>query len=322
MRVLVTGSSGFIGSHLTQLLANRGHQVAGYDKREPDGDFGVDEHITGNILDKQLLTRSLKSIDVVVHLAAIHFDYGHEPEEYWEGNETGTQRVLESMDEAGVDKIVFTSTIAIYGDSLDRASEETEPNPTSPYGASKMAAERLLHNWVATQSGRSATILRPCAVYGERNITNMNNLIRQIDSGFFILFGRGGNIKAIAYVGNVIEALTYFVENTGPNLRTYNYCDEPDATVLDIVQNIRTGLGKSEHVMRCPLWLGNLAALPFDVATSLTGWNLPVSRARVNKLALPTMIDATRIREAGVRQKWTLEEGMQRTVREFLQRNK
>ena len=173
MKILVAGSSGFIGSHLTQLLADRGHEVVGFDLVEPKADYSVNRFIKGDIRNTDELAEALVGMEAMINLAAIHFDYGHAEEEYWETNEAGTKTVLEALTKAGVSQFLFTSSIAVYGDRTDEASETTTPAPTSPYGASKLAGESYIREWSDENLDRRVVILRPCVVYGERNVTNM-----------------------------------------------------------------------------------------------------------------------------------------------------
>jgi nucleoside-diphosphate-sugar epimerase len=209
------------------------------------------------------------------------------------------------------------SSIAVYGERPDEADETTTPRPTTVYGASKLAAEQLVSQWQAADQRRSATILRPCVVYGERNTSNMLKLIRQVDSGLFVLFGSGHNIKAIAYVGNLVDAMAMLVGRSAEGLHVYNYADKPDQTAFEIVSTIRRALGKQQPLWRLPLWTGRLAALPFDATSKLTGWNLPVSWTRVRKLAQQTAISSQKIRNAGYRQMIDPKEGLCRTVRHY-----
>jgi len=319
--ILVIGSSGFIGSHLTSLLAARGHHVVGFDTQEPSGEFGLRRFFRGDVRQgadlERVLRESQPPIDTVINLAAVHFDFGHTDDEYFATNESGMQALLQAMTTVKVRRLVFTSSIAVYGDRDDLADEDTVPAPTSPYGASKLAAEKLAEQWQVADPTRCVTIIRPCAVYGERNISNMMNLIRQINSGFFVMFGAGDNVKATAYVGNLSDAISLQVDQLTPGLKLYNYADKPDLRVRDIVGIIREELGKSPRPIKLPLWLGILAAIPFELAAKLTGRNFPVSIARVKKLSRPTQVDAQRIRAAGFQQQVTSSEGLRRMVRHF-----
>lgn len=316
--VLVIGSSGFIGTHLTALLADRGHDVVGLDVKPPRGRHGVDRFVQGDVRNTDDLRRAMEGVDVVFNLAAIHFDFGHEREEYFDTNENGMSVLLDVMSEMDVQQLVFTSSIAVYGDRSDEPDEETPPAPTSAYGESKLAAERRIDPWLAENPERCVTIIRPCAVYGERNISNMMNLIRQIHSGYFMVFGTGENSKATAYVGNLVDAIYLQYELLQPGLQVFNYADKPDLSVNQIVRIIRTALGKSPTSLRMPLWLGVCASIPFEIVSRITGRNFPVSMARVKKLAQPTRVSATRIREAGFQQRVDSEEGLRRMVTHFL----
>jgi nucleoside-diphosphate-sugar epimerase len=145
----------------------------------------------------------------------------------------------------------------------------------------------------------------------------MMNLIRQINSGFFLLFGSGKNPKATAYVGNLVDAIALQVSLLRPGIQVYNYADKPDLSVREIVTIIRQALGQSPRPLTLPLWLGILAAIPFELAAKLTGRNFPVSIARVKKLSQPTQVSAQRIRDAGFQQRVDSREGLQRMVRHF-----
>jgi nucleoside-diphosphate-sugar epimerase len=320
MKILVTGSSGFIGSHLTTLLARQGHELTGLDLVQPAGDYGVQRFMQGDVREIEDVRSALEGVDAVIHLAATHFDFGHSPEEYFENNETGMRVLLEGMREANVNALVFTSTIAVYGDRFEYSSEQTPPAPTSPYGESKLAAEKLIRQWQEEQPDRKAMVLRPCAVFGERNVTNMNNLIKQIDSGFFFLFGDGENIKAIAYVGNLIEAIRLLLDRAEGGFHVFNYSDQPELTVNQIVEIIYDALGKKGSPLHMPLWLGVAMAKPFDLFTAVTGKNVPVNTARVKKLAIPTLIDSTNIRQFGLEQPHSSEEGLRRMVAHHLEK--
>jgi nucleoside-diphosphate-sugar epimerase len=316
--ILLVGSAGFIGSHLSQRLSELGHAVRGFDRRLPEGDFGAKLTTTGDVRRVEDLRRALPGVDTVIQLAAIHFDFGHADEEYFQTNEGGMRALLTAMSERGVRRLVFLSSIAVYGDHTGWADEDTPPAPATPYGASKLAAENLARQWAAEDPTRSLLILRPCAVYGERNISNMMNLIRQIHSGYFVLFGSGRNIKATAYVGNLVDAITQQLDQLSPGVRTLNYADKPDLTVAQIVAIVRSSLGKRSRPIRLPVWLGLLAAFPFELITRLTGRDLPVSAARVRKLNRPTQVRADRIRTAGFHQRVSSREGLERMVAHFL----
>lgn len=316
-KILVIGSAGFIGSHLTRLLADRGHIAVGFDRRQPSSGFGCHQFLQGNLLDKSALRQALDGVQTVIHLAAVHADAGHEDWEYWETNESGTRLLVETMSDLGVRRLLFVSSMAVYGNRQDEPTEDTEPRPTSVYGASKVAAERAVTSWVADDPQNEATILRPAVIYGERHVANVRTLIRQVDSGWFFQFGPGENVKATAYVENLTEAMLFCLERMKPGLELYNYADKPDLTSNQIVTIVSHFLGKRRSPRRLPFWLGLLAALPFDLLARCLGRPLPVSTARVRKLAQATPISAQKIRSAGFTQPVPSEEGLRRMVADY-----
>lgn len=320
MKILVTGSSGFIGSHLTTRLSAQGHELTGLDLRQPTETYGVHEILQGDVRNIDDVRKALGGVDAVIHLAATHFDFGHSPEEYFENNETGMRVLLEGMREARIKTLVFTSTIAVYGDRTEYSSEQTPPHPTSPYGESKLGAEGVIRQWQQEDTARKAMVLRPCAVFGERNVTNMNNLIRQIDSGFFFLFGSGKNIKAIAYVGNLVRAIELLLNRAEDGFHVFNYSDQPELTVNQIVGIIYDALGKKGTPLHLPLWLGTTMAKPFDLFTAVTGRNVPINTTRVKKLAIPTLIDSDKIRQFGLEQPYSSEQGLRQMVAYHLEK--
>lgn len=313
MQILVTGSSGFIASHLILYLADQGHRLHGLDLVEPDHTLPLSSFRKGDIRNRDDVQGALEGVDLVVNLAASHHDIGPTREDYFDHNERGTQVLLTAMSALGIKCFVFTSSVAVYGDLVGAPDEQTAPSPTSYYGASKLAAERVIAAWVEDDSSRKAAIIRPCVVFGERNKANTYNLIRQIDSGRFFIFGSGKNVKATAYVGNVVQAIGFLIERLQPGIETYNYSDQPDLPVNEIVSIIAQGLDRREP-LHLPLSLGILAAMPFGIAARLIGHNIVITPSRVRKLAMETRVDSGAIRVAGFMQTVTTADGLRRMI--------
>lgn len=152
MRVLVSGGAGYIGSIVTECLVARGDQVTVYDSLITGHRAAVPSEATfvgGDIRDRARLTKVLVSqkIEAVVHLAALSLvgDSVKEPALYYENNVGGTLSLLGCMQEVGVKKLVFSSTAAVYGEpDAVPILEHARTQPTSPYGATKLAIEQAL----------------------------------------------------------------------------------------------------------------------------------------------------------------------------------
>ena len=317
MNVLLIGSSGFIGSHLVPKLVDSGHTVVGFDLVVPESSRGLSNFIQGDVRIANDFQKSFEEIDCVINLAAVHRDSGHTIDEYWDTNDRGMQQLLAAMESYQVKRLVFTSSVAVYGEHDFEVCEETEPVPTSPYGASKLSAEKRVLDWVARDEARAATILRPCVVFGERNVANMYNLIRQIQSGWFFIAGAGENVKSLAYVGNLVAAIAFCLERSAHGVQTYNYVDKPDLTVKETVSNVSRTLGKPRQPRHLPLSILALVARPFEMMSRLRGQVPTISSARVRKLAARTQFAATKIREAGFVPTVSLLEGIERMVHDM-----
>ncbi len=193
MRVLVTGGSGFIGSRLVADLLKGGHSVLILDKV-------VSAHYPdlcqiGDVRDREAVSRAVKDVDLVYHLAAEHRDDVRPISLYYEVNVEGTKILTDACIVSGVKHIIFTSSVAIYGLNAGIPSETTPPDPFNDYGRSKLQAEEILRQWRTEDLSRCLTIIRPSVVFGEGNRGNVFNLVRQINSGRFVMVGKGKNQK-------------------------------------------------------------------------------------------------------------------------------
>lgn len=174
MKLLVTGGAGYIGSVVTSQLLESGHEAVVFDDLSKGHEEAVPEgaeFVRGSLLDRESVDEVLsRGFDGVVHFAA-HSLVGEsveEPEKYYRNNVGGTLNLLEGMVKSGVGRLVFSSTCAVYGEPEQMPITETEtPLPTNPYGASKLAADRLI-GAVAEARGLLATSLRYFNVAGSR----------------------------------------------------------------------------------------------------------------------------------------------------------
>ena len=173
MRVLVTGGSGFIGSHVVDKLRARGHEPVIYDLRpSPWHEPGTVDTVLGSITDREALERALHSCDAVAHLAAVADvnDVHAEPEDAERVNARGTVAVLEACRRAGVKRIVYASTIWVYSDcAATRRSTRTRccPPPSHLYTSTKLAGELYCKAYQELY-GIDYTILRFGIPYGPR----------------------------------------------------------------------------------------------------------------------------------------------------------
>ena len=319
MRILVTGSSGFIGRFLVPELLAKGHEIIGLDVRVGP-EFGPSFRFKrGNILDAGVVRESMEGIDLVIHLAAEHKDFGVAERLYHEVNVEGTKNLLRYATECGVGKFVFFSSVAVYGSSSIPTHEGLECSPELPYGRSKLLAEHAIEEWAQMDRRRSVIIIRPTVVFGPLNRANMFRLIEAVRERRYIGVGNGQNVKSVAYVENVTSATAFLVDRMSTGVNTVNYSDSPHLTTRELVRCIAEALGVRVPGIRIPKRMALICALPFDVVARVTGRDLPLTAKRIGKFTDATHHSAERIREQGYKAPFTLDDGIRKTVAWYLE---
>ena len=256
--------------------------------------------------------------DVVVNLAAVHRDDVRDKTEYMRTNVDGAENVALVCDEKGIDKIVFTSTVAVYGFAEPGTDENGAINPFNEYGRTKFEAEEKLRSW-HTKGDKSLIIVRPTVIFGEGNRGNVFNLLNQIASGKFFMVGKGENKKSMAYIGNIVAFLEACVE-TEQKYGVYNYVDTPDLTMNELVSQVREKLkGETGVGPRLPYWLGIILGYTADLVAKISGRNLRVSSIRVKKFASSTEFESAKASLDNFQAPFTLSHGIERTLQsEFI----
>lgn len=312
MSILLTGGSGFIGGHFHRYL--QGSNIVNFDLNDPPSNY-QSIFFKGDIRVKDDVKRVFHqhSITSIISLAAKHHDFGIGHDEYFDTNEDGTRVLCEVASEHNIREIIFFSSVAVYGTHLEISRETMAPHPDGPYGASKLAGEKVLEKWATENPSRKVLIIRPTVAFGPGNFANMFNLIKQINSGLYFYLGKADNIKSIAYVENLVAATIFLKNKMLPGLAVYNYADEPQLTTKQIAQEIAKNLGVKIR-FTIPKALGIAMAIPFDVIIKLTGKNLPISTARVRKLGTPTHHSAAKLFAEGFKPQFSTQEGLQKMV--------
>jgi len=173
-RVLVTGASGFVGAGVARALATRGYAVRALARASsPRGNLaGLDDVVTGDLLDRESLDRAMAGVRFVCHVAADYRIWAPDPEEIVRNNLTGTRNVMDAARGAGIEKLVYTSSVATLRPGADGPVDETRPaTPEQAVGAykrSKVIAERLVEARIA--EGLPAVIVMPSTPIGPRDV--------------------------------------------------------------------------------------------------------------------------------------------------------
>lgn len=221
MKIVLIGASGFVGSHLIELLKQDDFTLLNVDRRSSV--YHPEITVIGDVRRMDSFSDSLVGADVVVLLAAEHRDDVTPVSLYYDVNVGGMRNVLQVMSEQGIKRIVFLSSVAIYGLNKKNPSESYPADPFNHYGKSKWQAEQLLQEWYRADPDRTVDIIRPTVIFGERNRGNVYNLLKQISGGRFLMVGKGDNKKSMAYVGNIVSLISYLIGQKEPGCQVYNY---------------------------------------------------------------------------------------------------
>jgi UDP-glucose 4-epimerase len=256
MRVLVTGGSGFIGSHVVDRLRARGHEPVIYDLRpSPWHSDGEVDTVLGSITDREALERALHSCDAVAHLAAVADvnDVHAEPEDAERVNARGTVAVLEAARRAGVKRIVYASTIWVYSDCTEEAVDEDTllPAPSHLYTSTKLAGELYCKAYQELY-GIDYTILRFGIPYGPRarEAAVVPAFVGKALRGEpLTLAGDGSQSRRFVYVEDLADGVALAIDRTEAAAeRIYNLASDENVTIKQIAENVRDILGAVEIV--------------------------------------------------------------------------
>ena len=310
MKITIIGGSGFVGTNLCRQL-----ELKQYDFEILDLKMSRQFPEKCKLADVRNVDTLRETItgDIIVNLAAVHRDDVRDKSAYQKTNVDGAENIARVCVEKGINKIVFTSSVAVYGFS-DRATDENGIiNPFNEYGKSKFKAEEKLLNWY--QNGmNSLIIVRPTVIFGEGNRGNVFNLFNQIASRNFLMVGNGANKKSMAYIGNVVAFLEACIL-TDQKYGVYNYVDTPDMTMKELVIQVRSKLhGKRGVGPRLPYWLGILLGHAADLLSRITKKKLPVSAIRVKKFVSSTEFRTQKVKLDNFEAPYQLGEGIKRTL--------
>ena len=310
--IAIVGGAGFVGRRLAESLERNGHAVTTVDVAGCPADGA--EHRSADVRERGALTAALAGADAVYNLAAVHRDDVRPVSLYYEVNVAGAENVCGACSRLGIDRLIFTSSVAVYGLGGPEASEDREPAPFNAYGQSKLRAEQVHREWQAeAPERRSLVIVRPTVVFGEGNRGNVYELLRQIAAGRFVMVGSGRNRKSMAYVGNLGAFLVHAL-GMGAGTHLFNYVDKPDLSMRELVDAILQALGRPPSRGRIPYMVGYLGGLACDLIAGATGRKLPVSAVRVRKFCSTTTFAADRVRSTGFRPPVSVREALTRTI--------
>lgn len=322
--IVIFGGTGFIGTHMAQhwLRAVPGAKIvlvdlnpprtAGYAAELKRGvAAGQVEYVRGDVREPIPASLLPEKADLTFNLAAVHREPGHQPHEYFETNLKGAENVCAWAAVAQCSRMVFTSSISPYGPSEELKDEQSLTVPETPYGSSKLAAEKIHLKWQAEAGNRKLLILRPGVVFGPGEGGNVTRLIRSLAKGYFVYVGNQKTRKAGGYVKELCRVAQFGLEQqdrSGEAFTLLNFSMDPLPTLEDFVRTIQKVGGIRRRPITVPRQLLLGIAYVVDGVAGVFGIRHPLSPVRIRKLYRSTSIDPRGLRELGYRWQYTLED--------------
>lgn len=313
MKIAIIGGSGFIGTRLVDRLLHAGHEVRIADVAPSAAHPQL--LVECDVRDPASVTEALRGCDVAYNLAAKHRDDVRPRSLYDEVNVGGARNFCRAADEVGISRLVFTSSVAVYGFSKEILDEEAPKRPFNDYGRTKLEAEGVMREWFQRAPGRTLVVVRPTVVFGPGNRGNVYTLMRQLARFPNVMVGRGSNFKSISCVENV-AAFLEFALTFGPGEHIYNYVDQPDFDMETLVRLVRRWLGReSSPMIRLPYGAAYGIGLACDAVARVTGRTLPVSAIRVRKFCGSSAYSAQRAHSCGFTAPADMRQALENTFR-------
>jgi len=320
---LVTGGTGFVGSHLVELLLSRGYDVTCLvrDRRRLRWLQGLRVRLVdGDCLDPRSLAAAVRGQAVIFHVAGLTKAF--RPREYYEVNHSGTTNLLEACarEGRGIRKFVLVSSLAAAGPAAEgkAVTDADLPHPVSDYGKSKLLAE------VETLRFRERfpiVILRPSAVYGPRD-TDVFELFRWASKGF-ILDMRGERFLNWCYVEDLAEGLLLAAERPVPSGSIYFIAEDRIYSLTEFHTALQRTGGVTARIIRVPHWIGSVIGAASEAAGRLRGRATIMNRQKVREAAQEywTCDLGKAHAELGFTARVALEEGLTRTWQWYRENN-
>lgn len=304
MQVLVTGATGALGPRVVEALLAAGYTVRVLVRRPPQPApwSPMVDVVVGDITDPAAVKQAVAGCEGVCHLAALLHINNPAPAlqaEYERINVTGTANVLAAAQADGVQRVVFFSTIAVYGHGHRMpVTEATPPQPDSLYGATKLAAEQLVLAARRVDGQPLGVILRLAAVYGTRVKGNYQRLLTALRKGRFFPIGAGTNHRTLVYDRDVAAAALLALQHPAAAGQTYNVTDGSVHTLQEIIEAICQALNRRPPSFHIPVLPVRLLVGLVEGSLALVGRSSPIGRATLEKYLEEMTVDGQKLQQS------------------------
>jgi nucleoside-diphosphate-sugar epimerase len=318
-RMVVTGGTGFVGSHLVRRLLHRGHEVTVLD---PSPGLTSNELrnrgaviLAGSVSDIEAVDAAVAGADLVFHLASPFGDVGAPDSVYHDTEVVGTRRVLEAAERHAVRRVVHCSTQGVHGIVRDVPGDEDSPvAPRDFYCQSKAEGEKVVTEFL--ERGLDVVVVRPTSVYGPGDVRGWLKLFRMVNKGRFVMIGDGRTMNHPVYVDNLVDLLELAATVPRARGRTYLGGDAEAVTLERLVREVAHAQRVSVRIFRFPSY--RLAWAVTAVVEQVCRWlriKPPIFRRRLSWFRTNRAFRIDRaVNELGYRPAVDLREGLRRTA--------
>ena len=319
MRVLVTGATGFTGSHLARALAARGDEVCALVRDPARAAAGVAAAgvrlVPGDLRDGAALAEAVAGVEVVYHIAAMYRQAGLARDAYRSVNATAVRDIVETAARRGVRRVVHCSTVGVHGDVEHPPANEDAPlRPGDIYQETKLEGERLARE-AGERLGIDVTIVRPTGIYGPGD-RRLLKLFRGIARRRWITLGAGKIYYHLTYIDDLVDGFHLCGTHPAAANRTY-ILGGPEVTTLNaLVALVAETAGVPAPQWHLPAWPVWAAGALCEAVCAPFGIEPPIYRRRVDFFTKSRAFDITRARtEIGYAPRVGLRDGIARTLR-------
>lgn len=317
--ILVTGGTGFTGSHLVRRLIKDGHTVRVVDNQkgyfyDEIAALGADITI-GSVTDKDLMFKLVEGVDIVQHMAAAFRRVDLPKSVYWDVNVNGTKYLLEAAEKFGIERFVYTSTCGVHGDVENPPAAETAPiAPADYYQYTKWEGEKVAHEFME-RGNLDIAILRPAAIYGPGDPERWVMLFKRTVPGRFFMLGSGNVTYHPLYISNLVDALVLAQEKPEAVGQTYLIADEKYYKLNDLVKEVARVLNVDVKITHIPFWPVWAVAGLVELGSKIINISPPIFRRRVDWFRQNRAFDIGKAkRELGYEAKVDLFTGLSETA--------
>ena len=300
--VLISGITGFVGKNLSSYLSND-YEVEGVYRGAKNNQLSY----------TSITSESFNNKKAFIHLAGKAHDLANSsnPKEYFEVNTELTKILFDKFLESNCEKFIFISTVKAVADIAENIlTEEITPQPKTPYGQSKLEAEKYILS-KPLKDGQSIFILRPCMIHGPENKGNLNLLYSVISKGIPYPLGRYNNKRSFVSIDNLCFIIKKIIEQDIKS-GIYHIADDRSLSTKELVQFIGQEIGKPVKIFNFPIWMVEFIAKLGDL------FRLPFNSHRLDKLTENYEVSNKKItKELNISLPFTTLEGLKKTINHF-----